>query len=78
MLQIKKKIKMILYSFLILVQASIDLESRVFMPIHWAKYDLSYHNWDEPIIRVTYESEKKNVTVATPLIGEIFNLKELP
>ena len=60
------------------VQASIDLKAKVLFPIHWSKFDLSIHPWDEPIIRTTKEAAKKNVNVASPLIGEVFDLSYLP
>jgi L-ascorbate metabolism protein UlaG (beta-lactamase superfamily) len=60
------------------VQASIDLKANVLFPIHWSKFDLSIHPWDEPIIRVTAEADKKNVNLATPMIGEVFELTNLP
>jgi L-ascorbate metabolism protein UlaG (beta-lactamase superfamily) len=56
------------------VQASIDLNARVLFPIHWSKFDLALHPWDEPAIRLTKEAKKRNVTVATPLIGEPFDV----
>ena len=60
------------------VQASIDLKANVLFPIHWSKFDLSIHPWDEPIIRVTAEADKKNANLATPMIGEVFELTNLP
>ena len=60
------------------VQASIDLNARVLFPIHWSKFDLSVHPWDEPVIRITAEAKRRGVTVATPLIGEVFDLEHLP
>jgi L-ascorbate metabolism protein UlaG (beta-lactamase superfamily) len=60
------------------VQASIDLNARVLFPIHWSKFDLSVHPWDEPAIRITAEAKRRDVTVATPLIGEVFDLEHLP
>jgi L-ascorbate metabolism protein UlaG (beta-lactamase superfamily) len=60
------------------VQASIDLKANVLFPIHWSKFDLSIHPWDEPIIRVTAEADKKNINLATPMIGEVFELTNLP
>ena len=60
------------------VQAAIDLNARVLFPIHWGKFDLALHPWNEPIIRITEEARKRNVNVATPLIGEQFNLENYP
>ena len=60
------------------VQASIDLNAKVLFPIHWGKFDLALHPWDEPAIRITVEANKLKVTLATPLNGEAFNLNSLP
>ena len=60
------------------VQATIDLNAKVLFPIHWGKFDLAIHPWDEPIIRVTDEAKKQKVNIATPMIGEVFDLINLP
>ncbi|MBI3518124.1 MAG: MBL fold metallo-hydrolase [Bacteroidetes bacterium] len=52
------------------VQASVDLKSKVLFPIHWGKFALAMHDWDEPIKRVLKKAEELNVTVVTPMIGE--------
>ncbi len=41
------------------VQASIDLDAKVLIPIGWSKFDLALHPWDEPAIRLTKEAEKR-------------------
>ena len=60
------------------VQASIDLKANVLFPIHWSKFDLSIHPWDEPIIHITKEAGRRNVKITTPMIGEVFDLTNLP
>jgi len=52
------------------VQASRDLQARVLMPVHWAKFSLSLHAWYEPIRRATAEATRLQVPVTTPRIGE--------
>ncbi len=52
------------------VQASIDLNAKVLFPIHWGKFALAMHDWDEPIKRVLKKAEELNVRVTTPMIGE--------
>lgn len=52
------------------VQACIDLQAEYYMPVHWGKFSLSLHTWNEPIIRTCKEAENKNVKITTPLIGE--------
>jgi len=60
------------------VQASIDLNARVLFPIHWSKFDLALHPWDEPAIRLAKAARNRNVAVATPLIGETFDVNNYP
>jgi L-ascorbate metabolism protein UlaG (beta-lactamase superfamily) len=59
------------------VQASIDLKAKRFMPVHWGKFVLANHPWNEPIIRVTKEAARLQVPVVTPRIGEIVSLDSL-
>ncbi|ASK26761.1 MBL fold metallo-hydrolase [Neisseria chenwenguii] len=60
------------------VQAAADLGAKAVMPIHWAKFDLAYHKWREPIERFLPAAQAKNLPAATPKIGQVFNLGELP
>lgn len=57
------------------VQAAIDLKAKKLLPVHWGKFSLSLHPWDEPIIRIAKEAEKRGVAVVHPMIGEALNLK---
>ena len=59
------------------VQAGIDLRAKKILPVHWAKFSLSLHDWDEPIKRFTAEAVKKNVGIITPMIGEKVDLDHL-
>jgi len=52
------------------VQASLDLKAKNLLPVHWGKFSLSLHPWNEPIERVMKKSEELHVNVTTPLIGE--------
>ncbi len=52
------------------VQACIDLQAKVLMPVHWGKFALSLHTWDEPIQRVSAKADELNVKITTPMIGE--------
>ncbi len=52
------------------VQAAIDLKAKVLMPVHWGKFRLGMHPWDEPVKRVVATAAELGVQVATPKIGE--------
>jgi len=51
-------------------QASIDLEAKVLMPVHWGKFSISLHPWDEPVRRLQIKANELKVRVTTPMIGE--------
>ena len=51
------------------VQASLDLKAKYLLPVHWGKFSLALHPWNEPIERVIKKAEELNVDVTTPLIG---------
>lgn len=55
-------------------QAAVELNAKVLLPVHWAKFSLGLHAWDEPIIRVTKASAERNQPVIHPMIGECVNL----
>lgn len=56
------------------IQAAIDLKAKTMMPVHWGKFALSLHAWDEPIQRVTKEAHRLNVPIIHPMIGETVDL----
>lgn len=58
------------------VQAAQDLKAKRLMPVHWAKFSLALHAWDEPIKRVTALAETANMPLLTPMIGEKVNLND--
>lgn len=52
------------------VQAAQDLKAAKLLPVHWGKFALSLHSWDEPINRATKAAAEKNFPLLTPMIGE--------
>lgn len=59
------------------VQAGEDLQAKVLFPVHWSKFALSVHAWDEPMIKLLDEARRRNVAVVHPMIGEPLNLNEM-
>lgn len=55
------------------VQAHIDVQGKLLLPVHWATFDLALHPWDEPIIRTIKVAKENNVQLIIPFIGEIVN-----
>ena len=58
------------------VEASIDMNASISMPIHYGAFNLSNHSWDDPVSRFTMYAKEKNVNYVTPLLGETFSIEE--
>lgn len=52
------------------VDAHLALNGVVMIPVHWAAYDLSLHQWNEPIERAYSCAVDKGVNLATPRMGQ--------
>jgi len=60
------------------VQAAIDLKAKVLMPVHWAKFALATHPWDDSIKRVVKQAELAHQPLLTPMIGEKVSITRPP
>jgi L-ascorbate metabolism protein UlaG (beta-lactamase superfamily) len=47
-----------------------ELKAKVVMPVHWGKFALSTHDWDEPVKRFVAAAEREGIAWTTPMIGE--------
>jgi L-ascorbate metabolism protein UlaG (beta-lactamase superfamily) len=47
-----------------------DLDAKVLIPVHWGKFALALHSWDEPIRRFRVAAEKAGINYTTPMIGQ--------
>lgn len=56
------------------VKAAKDLKAKIVMPVHWGKFALGNHDWDEPILRITELAKNAGLPLITPMIGEKVNL----
>jgi L-ascorbate metabolism protein UlaG (beta-lactamase superfamily) len=51
-------------------QAAVDLGAKLLLPVHWGKFVLANHPWNEPIQRLAVAAQKINLPITTPMIGE--------
>lgn len=58
------------------VQAAVDLQAKVLLPVHWGKFALASHPWNEPIQRAIQKADELQLAVTTPRIGEPVILQE--
>ena len=56
------------------VQAALDLQAKALMPVHWGKFRLSTHPWQEPVQRVLACADEAGLPVISPRIGEPVSL----
>ena len=56
------------------VQAQIDLQGKLMLPIHWGMFSQSNTEWTHQIERLLREAEMRAIKVATPRIGEIVTI----
>lgn len=59
-----------------MIPAARDLNAKMLMPVHWGKFSLAMHAWDEPIIKVTQAARAAKMPLLTPMIGEKVNLDQ--
>lgn len=60
------------------VQASIDLGLKTVTPVHWGRFALSLHKWNESIKRFIKTAEEKGVNYSVPKIGELYTIGQEP
>src|SRR6185503_1409680 len=53
------------------VRANHDLGGGILLPVHGATFNLSYHAWDEPILRAVRAAADQHVQLVTPRVGEV-------
>lgn len=52
------------------VQAHQDLGAQTMLPVHWATFNLAYHDWAEPVVRTLAAARTAGVQVVVPRVGE--------
>lgn len=60
------------------VQAGLDAQAKMIMPIHWGAFALALHPWKEPVLRFVAEAEKRNAPICLPQVGEIVEMGSEP
>lgn len=57
------------------IQAAVDLKAQHSIPVHSSKFALALHPWNEPLQKVTGLGKEKGLSVLTPMIGEVVDMK---
>ena len=56
------------------MQAFEDLRAKVLYSVHNSTFDLAHHTWQDPLERLAALSAQRQITLATPVIGEVLTI----
>ena len=56
------------------VQAFQDVRGQVLYGVHNSTFDLAFHPWQDPMNRLADLAAQNNITLATPVIGEVLTI----
>ncbi len=56
------------------VQAALDAKVKRAMPVHWAGFSLSLHEWFEPVVQFKHAATTLKLNSMYPKLGQILNL----
>ncbi|WNV89947.1 MBL fold metallo-hydrolase [Umezawaea sp. Da 62-37] len=60
------------------VRAHLALNGGLLIPVHWATFNLSVHDWSEPVDRVWRETKAHDIKLAVPKPGERVDVNDPP
>ncbi|PIB37485.1 hypothetical protein BFP72_08840 [Reichenbachiella sp. 5M10] len=58
-------------------QAGVDVQAKVIMPIHWGAFVLAFHDWRDPVWRVSQRAKELSLSLITPQIGQPITMDSL-
>lgn len=58
-------------------QATIDVNAKQMMPIHWGSFTLALHSWTDPVERVSKKLKELNQEYVIPKVGESIWLENI-
>jgi L-ascorbate metabolism protein UlaG (beta-lactamase superfamily) len=56
------------------IQAHKDLNAEVLLPVHNSTFDLAFHPWYDPLVKLSALAFEQNINLATPVIGQPYLL----
>ncbi|MEM6643232.1 MAG: MBL fold metallo-hydrolase [Bacteroidota bacterium] len=57
-------------------QAHQDVNGKLLLPIHWGKFDLSLHPWQESVERLAKKADEIDIQLFTPEIGQTVSIAD--
>lgn len=57
-----------------IMPAARELNAKKILPVHWSKFTLANHAWDEPVVELLKSVKENDPQVLTPMIGQKLDL----
>ncbi len=57
-------------------QAASDLRAKAVLPVHFGRFSISNHTWDDPIIRISAAAQNQHYRLLTPIMGQTVSLHD--
>lgn len=58
------------------IQAHLDLNGQLLVPVHWGMFDLALHHWNEPVTRTHKMAKDWEIPFFSPKLGQIVDIGE--
>jgi L-ascorbate metabolism protein UlaG (beta-lactamase superfamily) len=52
------------------VQAALDVQAKLLLPVHWGAFTEAHHAWNESVQRASAEAARRNLPMTTPELGQ--------
>lgn len=59
------------------VQAALDVQAKLAIPIHWGKFALALHAWTDPVVRFRQEADRLGLPYFFPQINAAYTLPDV-
>ena len=59
------------------IKGFVDLKGENLIPIHWGMFTLAMHNWFDPPVEIKKRAKDQNISLITPIIGQVINMKKM-
>lgn len=57
-----------------IMPAARELQAKQILPVHWSKFTLANHAWDEPVTELFKSAKENDPEILTPMIGQKLDL----
>ncbi len=58
------------------VKAYFDLKAKRYFPVHWGMFELAFHSWYEPILKISEAAQRDGINLISPKLGEAVTVND--